>query len=100
MRALVLASLLVLAGCAGFDRARQMPPDEIATLSDKEVCGYLRTFAYKGRVPDAWDEAAVARGLTRCLDEGIERRAEDRKLDALRRDICDRSTSTQDSRCW
>jgi len=99
-RSLILVLAVALAACAGLDTARKMPAEEIAALSDEEVCGYLATFAYKGRIPDAWDDAAVSRGLTRCIDEGIERRAEDNKLDRSRPILCPQGSSTQDSRCW
>lgn len=100
IRWLAITAMLALAACSGFDEARRMPPAEIATLTNTEVCGYLRTFAYKGRVPEAWGDEAVRRGLTRCIDEGIQRRADDRKLETLRPTLCTSGASTQDSRCW
>lgn len=99
-RALALALPLALAACGGLNAARQMPQEEIAALSDEDVCGYLSTFAYKGRMPDAWENEAVRRGLTRCIDEGIEKRAEDTKLDRSKPILCPQGARTQDSRCW
>ncbi|MEQ8585691.1 MAG: hypothetical protein RLO01_06820 [Thalassobaculaceae bacterium] len=94
------AVLLALTACSGLNTARQMPQEEIAALSDEDVCGYLSTFAYKGRMPDAWENEAVRRGLTRCIDEGIEKRAEDTKLDRSKPILCPQGARTQDSRCW
>lgn len=96
----LLALLLTLAGCGGLDRARQMPQDEIAAMSDEEVCDYLSTFAYKGRMPEAWENEAVRRGLTKCIERGIKERAEDTKLDRSKPILCPQGSATQDSRCW
>lgn len=98
--ALAMTLVLALAACGGLNAARQMPQEEIAALSDEDVCGYLSTFAYKGRMPDAWGDEAVRRGLTRCIDAGIEKRAEDTKLDRSRPILCPQGSGTQDSRCW
>lgn len=97
---LALALPLALAACSGLNTARQMPQEEIAALSDEEICGYLATFAYKGRIPDTWEDEAVRRGLTRCIDEGIKKRAEDTKLDREKPILCPQGNATQDSRCW
>ena len=93
-------AVLALAACGGLENARQMPQEEIAAMSDDEVCGYLSTFAYKGRMPEAWEDEAVRRGLTRCIDEGIKKRAVDTKLDRSKPILCPQGKSTQDSRCW
>lgn len=99
-RALALFLALSLTACAGLDTARRMPPEEIAALPDEKVCDYLATFAYKGRIPEAWEDEAVRRGLTDCIDRGIERRAEDTKLDRTKPVLCPQGSATQDSRCW
>lgn len=96
----VAALLLALTACGGLEKARQMPQDEIAAMSDEDVCGYLSTFAYKGRMPDAWENEAVRRGLTKCIDEGIKKRAVDNKIDRSKPILCPQGKNTQDSRCW
>ncbi|MDF1792415.1 MAG: hypothetical protein P1U88_10925 [Thalassobaculaceae bacterium] len=96
----LLVLLLTLAACGGLDRARSMPQDEIAVMSDEDVCGYLSTFAYKGRLPEAWENEAVRRDLTRCIDDGIKKRAVDTKLDRTKPILCPQGKNTQDSRCW
>ena len=95
-----LALLLALTACGGLDKARQMPQEEIAAMSDEDVCGYLSTFAYKGRLPEAWQNEATRRGLNRCIDEGIKKRAVDTKIDRDKPILCPQGQSTQDSRCW
>ena len=89
-----------LSACSGLNAARQMPAAEIAELSNEEACNYLATFAYKGRIPETWDAEAARRGLTRCIDAGITRRAEDRKLERSQPILCPQGKATQDSRCW
>lgn len=98
--AMALVLPLALAACGGLNTARQMPQNEIAAMSDEDVCGYLSTFAYKGRIPEAWEDEAVRRGLTKCIDEGIKKRAEDTKLERSRPILCPQGSRTQDSRCW
>lgn len=100
IRVLPIALILALTACAGLETARTMPPEEIAALSDDRVCDYLATFAYKGRIPETWDAEAARRGLTRCIDAGITRRAEDRKLERSQPILCPQGKTTQDSRCW
>ena len=97
--AIVLA-IALLAGCSGFNQARQMTPQELAGQNDAWICDYLETFAYKGRIPDAWEAEALKRNLTGCIERGLERRAEDRELDRRRPALCPQGTATQDSRCW
>lgn len=97
---LALTLPLALAACSGLNTARQMPQEEIAALSDEDVCGYLSTFAYKGRMPEAWENEAVRRGLTNCIDQGIKKRGEDTKLERSRPILCPQGARTQDSRCW
>lgn len=94
------AALLALTACGGLENARQMPQEEIAAMSDEDVCGYLSTFAYKGRMPEAWENEAVRRGLTKCIDQGIKKRAVDNKIDRSKPILCPQGASTQDSRCW
>ncbi len=101
MRAVIAVALLaVLAACSGFQQAREMTPQELAGQSDAWICDHLATFAYKGRIPDAWESEALRRNLTGCIEQGLKRRAEDRKLDRRRRALCPDGAATQDSRCW
>lgn len=92
---------LMLAGCAGgLDEARRMDAAQIAAQPDVWVCDRLRTFAYKGRVPDAWIDAAVARGLEGCLEAGVERRRDDAKLERRRAITCRDTRTVQSPECW
>lgn len=95
-----LLAMLLLAGCAGYSAARDMSPEEIATKSDEWVCDRLRTFAYKGRLPDAWADASALRGLDSCVIEGVKRRSQDDAADKKRPLNCNLSGSVPPPECW
>jgi hypothetical protein len=95
-----LLALLLLSGCAGFSSARDMTPEEIAAKSDEWVCDRLRTFAYKGRLPDAWADASALRGLDSCVIEGVKKRHQDDKADKKRPMSCTLSGSVLPPECW
>ncbi|NQW12311.1 MAG: hypothetical protein HQ481_20800 [Alphaproteobacteria bacterium] len=101
MRAIAAAIVLALtvAGCAGLDSARRMTAGEIAAKPDPWVCSRLASFAYRGRMPDAWAAEAGRRGLAHCIDNGLKKRAEEQER-AKRPIFCDHLGQTQDSRCW
>lgn len=101
MRAYAISVVLVLTllGCAGLDQARHMSTEEIAAKPDPWVCDRLASFAYLGRMPEAWAAEAERRGLAHCIDKGLDRRVEERKR-AKQPIFCDRQGRSQDSRCW
>jgi len=96
-----LALGLLVAGCAeisGLERARAMPPQEIARQPDEFVCERLRGFGYIADVPVTWLREAQRRKLENCIDQGIARRASD---DTARgRFGCDRFSVVPLDRCW
>lgn len=95
-----LLALLLMTGCAGFSSARDMTPEEIAAKSDEWVCDRLRTFAYKGRLPEAWADASALRGLDACVVEGVRKRNQDDKADKKRPLSCAVTGSVLPPECW
>lgn len=96
-----LAAALALAGCAaisGLEKARAMPPEEIAQQTDEFVCERLRAFGYVSDVPVNWLREAQKRDLENCIDQGMaRRRAEDSQQ---QRFGCDRFAVSAAYRCW
>lgn len=97
----VLAAAASLGGCAaisGMEKARAMPPEEIAQQSDDFVCERLRAFGYVSDVPVSWLREAQRRKLENCIDQGMaRRRAED---SSQQRFGCDRFAVSPAYRCW
>jgi len=96
-----LLAAAMMTGCSGYSAAQEMTPEELAGKSDEWVCDRLETFAYKGRVPPAWQDAAMARGLDYCIAEGVKERRQDDQLDKKRPVSCDAATgSVKPPECW
>jgi hypothetical protein len=99
-RTVILMAILALGGCAGFSSARDMTPEEIAAKPDDWVCDRLRTFAYKGRLPEAWADASALRGLDGCVLEGVKRRHQDDQAAKKRPLSCNIPGSVLPPECW
>lgn len=96
-----IAVALLLAGCgglSGLDKARAMPPEQIAQQTDEFVCARLRSFGYIGDLPADWLAEAQRRKLEACIDQGVARRREEGS--SRGRYGCDRFAVSPVNRCW
>ena len=97
LTALILGGAVAGCGTSGMDRARAMSQGEIAQESDEFVCKRLRSFAYIGRVPDAWLDESQRRNLDSCIEQGVkQRRAEGSRTGTQK---CDRFAVIRIDRC-